>query len=209
MLVFVDESGDAGFKLNQGSSDVFVVTLVIFKDNNDASVADSGINQLREEMHLHPSFEFKFNKLNANRRKHVLRRLASFDFQYHCLVVKKKNLDASGLTRSESFYKFACSLAFEMAREFLSEAIVIIDGSGSKEFRHELQKYLKTRMNLEQPERRRIAKVKINDSSKNNLLQFTDMICGAVSRWYKNRPDRLVYREIIRKSEGLVEDWPM
>ena len=32
MLVFIDESGDAGFKLDRGSTNVFAVAMVVFDD---------------------------------------------------------------------------------------------------------------------------------------------------------------------------------
>ena len=33
MLIFIDDSGDPGFKVQKGSSSVFVIALVIFDDN--------------------------------------------------------------------------------------------------------------------------------------------------------------------------------
>lgn len=33
MLIFIDKSGDTGFKLNDGSTDHFVIVLVIFDDD--------------------------------------------------------------------------------------------------------------------------------------------------------------------------------
>jgi len=62
MLVFVDEAGDPGLKLEQGSSPYFVVALVIFADNDEAEAADARITLLRREMRLDPRFEFRFNK---------------------------------------------------------------------------------------------------------------------------------------------------
>lgn len=47
MLVFVDESGDSGLKLGDGSSDFFVLTLVIFSKNEDATSADILIDSIR------------------------------------------------------------------------------------------------------------------------------------------------------------------
>ncbi|MDP2952974.1 MAG: DUF3800 domain-containing protein [Chloroflexota bacterium] len=38
MLVFVDESGDPGLKLEQGSSTHFVVALVIFEDHDETGL---------------------------------------------------------------------------------------------------------------------------------------------------------------------------
>lgn len=36
MLVFIDDSGDPGFKTEKGSSKIFVIAMVIFKDNLEA-----------------------------------------------------------------------------------------------------------------------------------------------------------------------------
>lgn len=36
MLVFIDESGDTGFKVSKGSTQNFVVACVIFDDNLEA-----------------------------------------------------------------------------------------------------------------------------------------------------------------------------
>ncbi len=42
MLVFIDDSGDPGFKLDKGSSKFFVISLVIFNDNLEAEKTDTG-----------------------------------------------------------------------------------------------------------------------------------------------------------------------
>lgn len=62
MLVFVDESGDSGFKLGQGSSPVFVIFLVIFDDSLEAEKTSLTIKELRRKLGVRDSFEFKFNK---------------------------------------------------------------------------------------------------------------------------------------------------
>lgn len=43
MLVFIDESGDTGLKLDKGSSKYFVITLVTFEDNEEALLCDQRI----------------------------------------------------------------------------------------------------------------------------------------------------------------------
>jgi hypothetical protein len=42
MLVFVDESGDAGMKLGKGSSEFFIVTAVLFKSNMSGTTTGAG-----------------------------------------------------------------------------------------------------------------------------------------------------------------------
>jgi len=43
MLVFIDESGCTGFKLNKGSSSHFVIAMVIFNDHKQAELTSQAI----------------------------------------------------------------------------------------------------------------------------------------------------------------------
>ena len=49
MLVLIDESGDAGLKIEQGSSRYFFVTLVVFNDLREAAKADEFDNDIEKE----------------------------------------------------------------------------------------------------------------------------------------------------------------
>jgi hypothetical protein len=60
VLVLIDESGDPGFKLQKGSTPVFVVSMVIFDRFEDAERAGGLICELRELI-AHKA-EFKFIK---------------------------------------------------------------------------------------------------------------------------------------------------
>jgi len=60
MLILVDEAGDAGLSLAKGSSKFFVVTLVIFQQEDEAISCDHRIDQLRRELNLPGAFEFHF-----------------------------------------------------------------------------------------------------------------------------------------------------
>ena len=60
MLVFIDESGDPGFRLTQGSSPVFVAAMVIFENHEAAQETEAVIRDAMRAMSVRP--EFKFNK---------------------------------------------------------------------------------------------------------------------------------------------------
>ena len=63
MLVFIDESGDAGTKHHGGSSSrYFTVTLLVFEDNDEALRAEKRIRLLKHELRLPEYFEFHFSK---------------------------------------------------------------------------------------------------------------------------------------------------
>jgi hypothetical protein len=150
LLVFVDESGDTGLKLEKGSNKFFTVTLVLFEDNDEALACDQRIQ----------------------------------------LVISKKGLWGPGFAYKESFYKYTCSLVFENAKPYLSSATVVVDKSGSRDFRAQLARYLKIRTNQEK-DQRFIKKVKMERSKSNNLIQLADMVSGAVVRSLdKGKKDR-------------------
>lgn len=208
MLVFVDESGDAGLKLGRGSSEFFVLTLLIFRENEAAAAADGSVDVIRNELKLSPRSEFKFNKLRDAGRRYFLQSVAAHDFVYFSVVVNKAKLTGPGFTFKEPFYKYVCSLAFNNCREHLKDATIIIDGSGSREFRQQLQTYIKGKVNDKSDVRAYIKKIKIEDSKKNNLLQLVDMVCGAVARSYSSKKDTPPYRSLIKRREGFVQFWP-
>jgi len=209
MLVFVDESGDPGLKLDEGSSKYFIVILVIFEDSKDAEDLNLRIDLLRKELSFHPEFEFKFNNLRSDFRIKFLETISPYSFLYFGIVINKEELLNKAMQVKGSFFKYASSLVFQSAKPYLDSASVIIDGSAGKEFRFQLQKYLKNRINQETGKSRYIKKVKIENSKHNNLLQVTDMIAGAVGRSYKHdKKDHSLYRDIIKHREVFVQFWP-
>jgi hypothetical protein len=208
MLVFIDESGDAGLKVDLGSSDYFVVTLLMFEENNEAELADLRIQNFKAETGKPTNFEFHFNKCSCRLRESFMAKICHCDFLYFSIVFNKRKLTGDGFKYKESFYKYACRLVFENAKAHLNNATVVIDGSGSREFRRELTTYLRKRINDVKSENRYIGKIKIQDSKNNNLLQLADMICGAIARSYTEKEDRETYRNYVKHREISVQFWP-
>jgi hypothetical protein len=112
MLMFIDESGDAGLKVHAGSSKYFIVGLVAFEDHDEAQAADDRIDLLRREMGVPDRFEFHFNKMKPNQRKEFLLAISPYDFFYWGIVINKAKLTGRGFQFKESFYKYACGLVF-------------------------------------------------------------------------------------------------
>jgi len=97
-------------------------------------------------------------------------------------------------------------LVFENAKPYLRDAVIIIDGSGSRNFRMQLQRYLKRKVN--QGSGRLIKKIKLQDSVRNNLLQLADIVAGSIARSLGNKGDAKLYRQVIRHREIYVQVWP-
>jgi len=205
MLVFIDESGDTGLKIKQGSSRYFVITLVSFEENEEAIACDQRIKLLRRELKLPENFEFKFSKLRKDQRIKFFEAVLPYTFFYYGIVINKDldKLYGDGFRIKESFYKYTCSFVFENAKPYLRDAVVIIDGSGSREFKRQFNTYLRKKIggNI-------IKKVKIQKSHTNNLLQLADMIAGAVHRSLTKKDDREAYKNMLTTKEIYVQIWP-
>lgn len=167
MLVFVDESGDQGMREKRGSSPLFIITAVIFFENEDAVACDKRIDELRRDCFGSVQTEFKFNKCCYDYRRMFFNGIANQEFLYLAFVLNKCKLFGPGFQQKDSFYKYTSKLLFENAKPYLSQATVVIDGSGNREFRLQLQSYLKRKINTE---RETIRKVKTEASHSNNLL---------------------------------------
>jgi len=207
MLVFVDESGDPGLEIEQGATKLFHVGIVIFPDNEEATCCDERIGKLRDELKLHPDSEFHFNKMKKDLRISFLKAVAPFNWFYLVITINKKKLYGKGFKYSGPFYKYAVKLVFLNASEYLQNATVVFDGRDSRGFRRELATYLRKHLNT--GESRKVAKVKVQKSHRNNLLQLADMVVGAVARSYKTgKKDHASYRHIIQHRELRSQVWP-
>ena len=81
-MVFIDESGDPGLKIEKGSSRYFVISLVVFEDKDEALACDQRIGLLRKELGWEPNSEFHFKK-NSDKVKQVfLQAVAPYNFFY-------------------------------------------------------------------------------------------------------------------------------
>jgi len=135
MLIFIDESGDSGLKMEAGSSKYFIVALVAFEDHDEALAADDRISLLRLERRLPENFEFHFTNMKSTDRRTFLQAIAPYHFFYFGIVIDKAKLRRRESHFKESFYKYTCGLIFENAKPLLNNATVIVDESGSEDFK--------------------------------------------------------------------------
>lgn len=208
MLVFVDESGDPGANVAAGASPLFVVTAVLFEDRHEADCCDRRINGIRSELGFHESTEFRFNKCSSAVRRYFLQHVSAYEFSHVSIVLDKVKLSDLGLQPRDSFYRYAVNLVFQVSRPHLRNAIIVIDRGGGLEFRQQLARFLKRRIN-DRDLPALVKRVRMEPSHNNNLLQLADMICGAVARSFRqDKADRSTYRDCIRHRELIVHVCP-
>ncbi len=205
MLVFIDDSGDPGFKIDKGSSEVFVISLVIFDDDFEAEKAALAIKNVRRELHFPDDMEFKFFKSRDQVKKEFLMAVAGIHFRVRSLVVRKSLIHSPELrTNKKSFYAYAIKMALRYSGNTILEAKVKIDGSGDRTFRREFLSYLRRELNSK--DRRIVQSCKLVDSRENVLIQMADMIAGSIRRSYDTaKSDSGAYKKIIR--HRIEDEW--
>ena len=57
MLVFIDESGDPGFKIQRGSTRAFTAALVAFQNVDAAKLCQKAIEATQQRLTIFPEFK--------------------------------------------------------------------------------------------------------------------------------------------------------
>jgi hypothetical protein len=204
MIVFIDESGDAGFKISKGSSPNFVIAMAIFKDELVAEETALSIKKLRKKLGYHEHFEFKFNKCNKSHRELFFNTVKPYDFSIRAIVFNKAKLYSSHLRETKNdFYSFALRMVLEHNDDMIKNAKIRLNGSGEKSFRQQLTTYLRKSLNTKNS--RIMQNLRFRDSSQDVLIQLADMIAGSIRRYYdKSTLDWNVYRKLLKTKEDDI-----
>jgi hypothetical protein len=183
MLVFIDDSGDAGFKLEKGSSRFFIIALVIFDDELEAEKTAVAVKELRRELGFPEDVEFKFFKSKHSVREKFLQTISSFQFRVRSLVVDKKLIKSDELRNNKnSFYSYIIKMVLKHSDGSILNAKVKIDGSGDRIFRRNFLTYLRKELNTN--DRKIMHHCRLVDSKSNVLIQMADMVAGTIRRSY-------------------------
>jgi len=201
MLVFIDESGDPGFKLDKGASSVFVASMVIFSTSAAAAATQKIIDE--SEARRGHKDEFKFSKCSDDVREKFFASIGRCEFAVRAIVVQKDKIYSPRLmTNKDAFYEYFVKCMLKHNNGSLKDARVVIDGSGDREFRQNLNSALRTRVG-----RGVIKDVRFKDSKSDVLVQLADMCAGAIARSYKKRDDAHRWRNMIAKRIDDVWDF--
>lgn len=199
MLVFIDDSGDPGFKLDKGSTEYFVIGMVIFDDELEAEKTALAIKELRRSLGFHEQVEFRFFKSSKDIRIKFLEVIKKFNFKIRAIIVKKAAIRSEELKNNKnSFYSYFIKEVLKHNGGSILDAKIRIDGSGDRVFRKNFLSYLRRELNF--GEQKIIKNCKMVDSRSNVLIQMADMIAGAINRSYNlTKRDHKVYKGLVDK----------
>lgn len=206
MLVFIDDSGDPGFKLDAGSTEYFVIACVIFDDDLDALKVKVSIKELRRTLHFPDNLEFKFFKSSSDVKRKFLENINRYSFRVRAIVIDKKIIKSKKLrTDKNSFYSYVIKLVLQNSNDTILDAKIRIDGSGDRFFRKSFLTYLRKQLNSHQ--KRIVKNCELIDSKSDELIQMVDMIAGSIRRSYdSSKKDAKDYKRIIKKH--IEDEWP-
>ncbi|MCA9350745.1 DUF3800 domain-containing protein [Candidatus Saccharibacteria bacterium] len=196
-LVFIDDSGDPGFKLGKGSSSHFVIACVIFDDTLDAEETALAIKKFRREIGWADEREFKFNKTKKSIVLQLLQKVSQSKFRVRAICIDKSLIRSHELkSKQDSFYNYAIKEVLSKTTD-LNAANIRLDGHSGRNYKKSATAYFRREINSSS---QKIAKVRFVDSKTNNLIQLADLTAGAILRSTQTgKTDSLDYLKILEK----------
>lgn len=205
MYCFIDESGDPGLKVDRGSSPYFTIAVAVFESAEAVRECQSGMDALAAALHMQPGAEFHFHSDSHQRRMALLGVLRDANFKISSFTLNKASpkLQAPGYHYKASLYKNVCGMALDNASALLKSASVVIDGSGERIFRQQLQQYLRRSMPPGA-----VARVSIKSSHSDPLLQAADYAAGVANRIATGAKGSDEYFAAVRRKFISRRVWP-
>ena len=199
-LIFIDDSGDPGFKFRRHSNKYFVICCLIFDDWLDAEETGVGMKLLKRELGIKQEFELKFSKTSPKWRQTILHAVKKFNYSIRAIVVDKSKFDISAKGTADTFYQFVIKEVLARYSD-MKNAKVYLDGSGGKNYRLRNATFFRKELNKAG---KKLDSFKIVDSKSDNLIQIADFIAGAIHRKYE-KGDKSCYQIIRTKIVDLWE----
>jgi len=192
-LIFVDDSGDPGFK--KVSSTNFVMAAALFIDPEVAFLLSERISEYRRSLGWRNDYEFKFAKIRKDIIVELLKIVSEYDFQIYATYVDKSSFrETAQIIDKEKLYNWTIKELLLMIP--IKEAKIEIDGRSSKENMKSTATYLRKEINKNKDKK---LQIKFEDSDKDNLIQLADLIAGSINRSLSaDKTDSKVYIDIIK-----------
>ena len=200
--VYIDDSGDPGFKIGIGSSRYFVIACIIFDKKEDIDNAVRCIDDLKTELGWKNYREFKSNKTNANIKTSFFNKVCNeCNFRVRAILVDKTIIYSDTLKNDTiKFYNFI--IREVLSKTALNQAKIVLDGHADRDYKKQAASYIRK---VAGGDRGRINDVKFVISSNSNLVQIADMVAGTIRRNAEGLSDGEVCLKILG-NRGKVED---
>lgn len=194
-LIFIDDSGDPGFKEGVSSSN-FILAAALFIDSDTAKLVNDAIAEYRRLLGWRDGHEFKFRTTAKDIKLQFLRNVRKFPFEIYAVYLNKADHpNVFKFSDGEKLYNWATKELLAVMP--LEEAKVKIDGKYGKQYKLHVKTYIRKELNTKA---RKVADFGVQDSKRDNLIQLADIIAGSINRAFQpEKTDSEEYIRIIKK----------
>lgn len=195
-LIFIDDSGDPGFKAGVSSS-TFVLAAALFMKPEVATLVNEAISKYRRSLGWKDEHEFKFRKAPKKIKLRFLEIINRYHFEIYAVYINKADYpNVFQFSDDEKLYNWTTKELLAIMP--LENAMVKADGKYGKSYKRRVQTYIRQELNTK--DFKRVSDFDIKDSNKDNLIQLADIIVGSINRSFQtNKTDSGEYIRIIRK----------
>jgi hypothetical protein len=193
-LVFIDDSGDPGFKPD--SSSHFVMACAIFIEDTEAENVANKIREFRRNKGWKNKSEFKFNTTRKPVVKELLKIVGEYDFAVHAVYIDKSEFaNVLPIIDQDKLYNWTIKELLDRVPN-MHNARVRIDGRSSKAYMRSAATYLRKELNKRS---HKIANIRFEDSIASDLMQLADIVAGSINRSFQtNKTDAKDYVKILK-----------
>lgn len=187
--IFVDEFGTNVYKsdtISTTSHFVYTSIIVPFSKLNVARELREKLSKTYKQGSPLESKTFDRKDKNLTKRINLLKDLvAGLDFTIDVLVIDKRSITSDHLKDKKIFYKYFQKLFTHKYKEKYESFHIIADKIGSTEFCRELTQFINSGIgrDLFNPDRYFSLS---EDKTEEPLIQFADIICGSLGKFYSS-----------------------
>jgi hypothetical protein len=197
--VFIDESGDPGFKLGEGSTQYFLMGFAYFPSQNYKDSIDLIKGDIKSKTGRSPK-EIKFNKSSHEMRMLLLQLLVENNGQFGYIYVNKMKIyeylrghpEINYIYNQMIFYLIENLIEQEQVRDHIT--LYIDQRSKNKDIKKNISTYLKRQIDPILSPYRLYARFEKSHNSRG--VQCADCICGSIRRMIEENDHK--YFEVIK-----------
>ena len=195
-LVFIDDSGDPGFKKGASSANL-IMAAVFFDDTEHASLVNEAISAYRNSLGWKENHEFKFRTTSKSIKFNFLKIVNQYNFEIYAVYINKsEHSNVFRILDDRKLYNWITKELLSLMP--LKNAQIKMDGKYDKRYKLRLKTYIRQEVNT--ASNKKVKSFDDQDSRRDNLIQLADIVAESINRSLQTeKTDSKYYINIIKK----------